>query len=138
MLTENQLRAQISTIRHSSNNPQSVIGIAVPTRWTGQSMLEVDGQAYRLLPAETELELRAALLEPLPEGVQPVVLTTLDAKDLGEDLRYRFARRDIHNLKAKDILRDLFGVREIDPQLEPVPLFGFLETGILYFAKTGR
>jgi hypothetical protein len=117
MLTENQLRAQISTIRHSSNNPQSVIGIAVPARWTGQAMLQVDGQSYRLLPADTELELRAALLEQLPEGVHPVVLTTLEAKDLGEDLQYRFARRRIHNLSPKDILCDLFGVRDIDPQL---------------------
>lgn len=117
MLTENQLRAQISTIRHSSNNPQSVIGIAVPTRWTGLEMLQVDGQSYRLIPADTELEIRAALLEPLPAGVHPVVLTTLDSKDLGEDLQYRFARRRIHNLSPKDILCDLFGVREIDPQL---------------------
>jgi hypothetical protein len=117
MLTENQLRAQISTIRHSSNNPQSVIGIAVPTRWTGKDLLQVDGKTYRLISADTELELRTALLEPLPDGVHPVVLTTLDAKDLGEDLQYRFARRRIHNLSPKDVLCDLFKVREIDPQL---------------------
>lgn len=117
MLTENQLRAQISTIRQRSNNDQSVVGISVPTRWTGPELLQVDGNSFRLLAADTELELRAALLEPLPEGTHPVVLTTLDAKDLGEDLLYRFARRRIHTLSAKDILCDLFKVREIDPQL---------------------
>ena len=56
MLTENQLRAQISAIRHSSNNPQSIIGIAVPTRWTGRDRLQVDGTTYRLIPADTELD----------------------------------------------------------------------------------
>jgi hypothetical protein len=46
-----------------------------------------------------------------------VVLTTLDAKDLGEDVLYRFARRRIHSLSPKEILCDLFKVRDIDPQL---------------------
>lgn len=117
MLTENQLRSQISSIRLRSTSESSVIGISVPSRWAGQSQLHVDGNSYRLIAADTELELRAALVEPLPEGMRPVVLTTLDAKDLGEDLLYRFARRRIHTLTAKDVLCELFKVREIDPQL---------------------
>ena len=117
MLTENQIRTQISALGRRPKHPQSIIGIAVPTRWTGRDLVQVDGKRYQLIPADTELELRAALLEPLPEDTEPVVLTTLDAKDIGADLLCRFARRRINSLSPKEILADLFKVREIDPQL---------------------
>ncbi len=116
MMTEKQLRAQISSVRaHSSDT--SIIGIAVPSRWTGPSELAFNGQRYRLLSAETELELRSALLEPWTDEVRPVVLTPLKENQLGEDLLCRFARRRIHTLGPREILRDLFKVREVEPQL---------------------
>lgn len=116
MLTENQLKAQISTIVHARRS-DSIIGIHAPVRWAGAAEIQVDGVDYRIISAETELELRAALAEPIPEGKRPVVVTTLRENEVGEDLRYRFREREFHTLSAKDLLQELFQAKEIDPRL---------------------
>ncbi len=118
MMTENQLRAQINTIRSRSADAKSVIGISAPSRWNGSNYLEIDGERFRVISADTVLEMRSALLDVPGEDARPVVLTSLAEKELGEDLICRFARRRIFHPSTKDLLCDLFRVRDIDPQLQ--------------------
>lgn len=117
MLTENQLKAQISTIVHARKSDLSIIGIHVPAHWTGVPEVKVDGKSYRIISADTELELRAALTEKFPAEQEPVVVTPLHERDVGEDLLYRFTKRRFHTLSARDLLQELFQARDIDPRL---------------------
>ena len=81
--------------------------------WRGPAELAGRRTYVDVRVCPSELAVREALAEPRPDGHGLVLLTAADR--LGEDVLARLASRRVHRLFAEDALRQLFGVRAVDP-----------------------
>ena len=61
--------------------------------------------------------MRVTLREPMTDGATRVLITPLDAKELGIDILMRLAKRRLFQIDSWQIVRSLFQARAVDPGL---------------------
>ncbi len=117
MLTLNQIRTQVSAIRQRVPETRAV-GLQVQERWLGPATFVLDGVEQFIVQTDSELAIREALTKT-PPG-QLVLLTSISDRKLGEDVLARLARRKLFLISSKEILRELFKAKDIEPRLAGV------------------
>lgn len=117
MLTLNQIRTQVSAIRQRVPEIRAV-GLQVQERWQGRATFILDGVEQVIVQTDSELAIREALTK-IPPG-QLVLLTSISDRNLGEDVLARLARRKLFLISSKEILRELFKAKDIEPRLAGV------------------
>ncbi len=117
MLTLNQIRTQVSAIRQRFPETRAV-GLQVQERWLGSATFQLDGIEQVIVQTDSELAIREALTKTPPE--QLVLLTSVPDRCLGEDVLARLARRKLFHISSKEILKELFKAKDIEPRLAGV------------------
>lgn len=117
MLTLNQIRTQVSAIRQRFPEARAV-GLQVQERWLGPATFPLDGVEQVIVQTDSELAIREALTRT-PPG-QLVLLTSIPDRRLGEDVLARLARRKLFHISSKEILKELFKAKDIEPRLAGV------------------
>jgi len=118
MLTLNQVRTQVSAIRKRWPNGRPV-GLQVTDRWTGPETFVLDGTVHRIVQANSELALRQVLAEGAGAVESLVILSSLPAQALGEDVRARLVqpKNPLIPISSREILRELFQAKEVESRL---------------------
>lgn len=118
MLTLNQVRTQVAAIRKRWGNERAV-GLQVSQRWTGPDRFQLDGKEHRIVQADSELALREALVSSEGGTDSLVILSSLPANTLGEDVRARMVqpKNPLVPISSREILRELFKAKEVEPRL---------------------
>lgn len=114
MLTLNQIRTQVGAIRQRFPEARAV-GLQVQERWLGPGTFDLDGVVQVIVQSDSELAIREALTRTPPE--QLVLLTSVTDRRLGEDVLARLARRRLFQISSKEILKELFKAKDIEPRL---------------------
>lgn len=117
MLTLNQIRTQVSAIRQLVQEKRAV-GLQVQERWLGPASFDLDGVEQVIVQSDSELAIREALTRTPPE--QLILLTSVPDRRLGEDVLARLTRRKLFQISAKEILKELFKAKDIEPRLAGV------------------
>lgn len=111
-----QIKAQVAAIRQKV--PQArVIGIHSVARWTDSPRQQDGEQDYVIHQCDSPLSFRLALRQPAAENTTQVVITSLEEKDLGEDVLLRLAKRRLFQIDPWQIIRSLFNAHAVDPRL---------------------
>ncbi len=116
MLTLNQIRTQVAAIRDAAEGAQA-FGLQVQQAWSGPDQVTVDDVGHRIVQAGSELAFREALVESGRTGIPVILLTPLAEGALGEDVLARLARRRLYPLSGREMLRQLFGAKDVEPRL---------------------
>ena len=132
--TFSQIKAQVAAIRQKV--PQArVIGIRAEGRWTGERRQQDGHETFRIEQCDSPLHMRTVLQDD--DGVAiTVLITSLDERELGDDILVRLARRRLFPIDSWQIVKLLFQARAIDPRvtqhgwmaeylLEAIPADGF-------------
>lgn len=114
MLTLNQIRTQVGAIRQRFPEARAV-GLQVQERWLGPGTFDLDGVVQVIVQSDSELAIREALTRTPPQ--QLVLLTGITDRRLGEDVLARLARRRLFSISSKEILKELFKAKDIEPRL---------------------
>lgn len=114
MLTLNQIRTQVGSIRRKLSEARAV-GLQVQERWLGPGTFDLDGVVQVIVQSDSELAIRDALTRT-PPG-QLVLLTGVTDRQLGEDVLARLAKRRLFQISSKEILKELFKAKDIEPRL---------------------
>jgi hypothetical protein len=115
------------------NVERKPIGIRLVGDYRGRSSISVYGHQLDVIRCDSVLGVREALLDHPHDSV---ILTSLEERDLGWDVRARLARTKLHTLQPWDTLKELFEARDVSPKLlrhkgiaeyllEHVPAAGF-------------
>lgn len=118
--TFSQIKAQVAAIRDKLPKAR-VIGIQSTARWSGQPVQQDGDHAYAIYQCDSPLEMRFALREPTNEATTKVLITSVDEKDLSDDILLRLAKRQLFPIKPWQIVRTLFNAHAIDPRLSAHP-----------------
>ncbi|MGE4182522.1 MAG: BREX-2 system phosphatase PglZ, partial [Limisphaerales bacterium] len=116
MLTLNQIRTQVAAIRETAEGARA-FGLQIQQAWAGPDQVTVDQVTHRIVQAGSELALREALVESARTGIPVIILTPLAEGALGEDVLARLARRRVFQLSGRELLRQLFGAKDVEPRL---------------------
>lgn len=117
MLTLNQIRTQVSAIRQRFPETRAV-GLQVQERWLGPATFNLDGIEQVIVQTDSELAIRESLTRTPLE--QLVLLTSVADRRLGEDVLARLVRRKLFHISSKEILKELFKAKDIEPRLAGV------------------
>jgi hypothetical protein len=117
--TFSQIKAQVAAIRKKVPSART-IGIRSATRWTGSAVWEGADETYHIYQCDSPLAMRIAIRE-VPENVTCVFVTSLDERDLGDDILTRLKPRRLFALDDWQIVKQLFQARSIDPRLSSHP-----------------
>jgi PglZ domain len=109
------VRAEIASLR-SRGTSKRVVALRGRPHWTGPDVLEVDGEAVRVVPCMSALAVRDAL-RSLPDRGWLVVITDRDDADLGDSLCARFARGRVRAPNLWDAVGVAFRARQVDRAL---------------------
>lgn len=104
--TFSQIRAQAAAIRKKVELA-CVIGIRAPGRWTVERARTDGEQVYLIEQCDSRLAVRIALREELGPNTTKVLVTSLDERDLSEDILVRLTRRRLFPLDAWQIVKSL-------------------------------
>jgi len=117
--TDKQIQAQVSSIRGTLKNGSQHFAIRWSGAWTGSERMTIDGVEYLILPCESDLQMREALLRAEQENKPSVLLCSLSEEAVGEDVMDRLAKRRVHPPRVKEIIAELFSVKpdKIDPRV---------------------
>lgn len=118
--TFRQIKAQVKSLREKAPNDR-VFGIHTLGRWTGQREYREGDDVFVIDHCDSPLALRVALREATPENATRVLLTSLDDRDISEDIRIRLARRRLFHVDSWQVLQTLFQAHAIDPRLSRQP-----------------
>ncbi len=114
VITPSQVRAQVAAIRRRLPDA-TVIGLQAPGDWQGGAEVACGGTTFRVEPCVSDLQMREALLR---HSGQPVVLLTeMDESSLSDDVVIRLTKRRLFPLNRREMLRELFQAKSLDPQL---------------------
>jgi len=116
MITVQQIRAHVEALAERAPEAMA-FALSVATRWTGPREVQVGARKFRIVPSNSELEIRDALVTAEQSGTPVVLLTRLKDSDLGEDVCARLGRRHVIPLSGSELLRHLFRARDIEPRL---------------------
>ncbi len=117
MLTIHQIRTQVAAIR--DRFPEALaVGLQVQERWVGPSTFNLNGDQQIIVQSDSELAIREALTKTPPGRL--VLLTSVPDSDLCEDVLARLAKRRLFQISSKEILKELFKAKDIDPRLSGV------------------
>ena len=132
--TFSQIKAQVAAIRQKVPHAR-VIGIRAEGRWTGERLKQDGQETFRIEQCDSPLHMRMVLQDD--DGVAiTVLITSLDERELGDDILVRLARRRLFPIDSWQIVKLLFQARAIDPRvtqhgwmaeylLEAIPADGF-------------
>jgi hypothetical protein len=97
-----------------------VVGLQVSQRWTGPDSFQLDGKRHRIVQADSELAVREAFAEAAGGTHVLVILSSLQANALGEDVRARMVqpKNPLVPISSREILRELFKAKEVDARLQ--------------------
>ena len=114
-----QIRAQVASI-HGRYPDARAIGIGLPAldaATPAPSVLEIGSEAFPVVRCGSVLALRERLVDLPAAGPPLVVLTDLSQKELGDDLRVRFAHRKLFSIEEWQLVKERFKVLNVDPRL---------------------
>ncbi len=114
--TFSQIRAQVAAIRRKLPEAR-VIGIRAPGRWTGERVRRHGEETYVIEQCDSPLALRIALRADDGPATTKVLITSLDEKQLSDDILVRLAKRQLFPIDAWQIVKSLFQAHAIDPRL---------------------
>jgi hypothetical protein len=115
MITSGLIAAQVQAVL--DKDPEArVIGIHGEAPSDLGESLRVREAVFRIARCPSVLAVREELAR-LEEGGRLLLVTTLDAKDLGLDVMSRLAKREILSIKPSVLVRARFRARGIDPKL---------------------
>lgn len=120
MLTLNQIRTQVSAIRKRYPELRAV-GLQVQERWLGPATFKLDGLERVIVQSDSELAIREALTLTPPD--QLVLLTSVPDRRLGEDVLARLVRHRLFPISSKELLKELFKAKDIDPRIGGIRWF---------------
>lgn len=113
--TFSQIKAQVAAIRQKV--PQArVIGIRAAGRWTGERLRQEGQETFQIDQCNSPLQMRMALQEDDGVAVK-ILLTSLEERDLGDDILVRLTKRRLFPMDRWQIVKALFQAREIDPRV---------------------
>lgn len=106
-------------LRQVSRTHGRVVAVQTTGSWAGGADIQVDGHAWRVVPAASQLAVREALVAHEEAGSDDrlIVLTPLDTLELGMDVRARLVKQRVFTLHAWELLNDLFRARAVDPRV---------------------
>ena len=131
--TFSQIRAQVASIKKRIPDART-IGIHSMGRWTGESQLRDGDILYVIEQCDSPLALRMALRREQPDAATKVLLTSLDERDLAQDIRVRLAKRRLFHIDSWQVLQTLFQAHAVDPRL---PRQSWMTERLLDFATHG-
>ena len=114
-----QVRAQVKSIRDRYPDARA-IGIRMPMldeAMPAPSVLRIGSEEFPVIRCGSVLALRECFVDLPAAGPPLVVLTDLSQKELGEDLRLRFAHRKLFSIEAWQLVKERFKVLNVDPRL---------------------
>lgn len=111
-----------------------VLALRAPLGWQGGRTLRVSDGEVEVAECRSPLEVREQLVLHRDAERRLVILTAIPEPELGEDVLARFAGRRLHSVEPWDLVRDLFGLRRIDPRLDKEP---WVATALLERAPAG-
>jgi hypothetical protein len=110
-----QVRALVSRLSQKRNEKPLVVGIESPAGWSGPAELEVEGEKYTVVEANSPLAIRERLLTAETAGQRLVLLTSLQTQNLGDDLLGRLCKAKLIPLSARESLKDIFQAQSVHP-----------------------
>lgn len=110
-----QVRALVSRLCQKRHESPLVVGIQSPAGWAGPSELEVEGEKYAVVEADSPLAIRERLLAAEGSGQRLVLLTPLETQSLGDDLLGRLCKFKLIPLSARESLKDIFQAQGVHP-----------------------
>ena len=114
------LKAQLLEIVQKRPGARAV-GFHSDLVWEGPETLEVEGRRFRLCPARSVLEARAAMAACPADGEVLVLITALPEKELGQETMARLERGRLLPLEPWEAVRVRMKAREVDPLLRAQP-----------------
>ena len=114
--TISQIKAQVAAIRRKVPDAYA-IGIHAVGRWTGPSEYRDGEELFRIAQCDSPLALRIALRSDLRDASTTVIVTSLEDRDLDDDIRLRLAKRRLHAIDNWQIVKSLFQAHAIDPRV---------------------
>lgn len=114
--TFSQIKAQVAAIRRKAPDARP-IGIRAPGRWTGDKTKRDGDQTYLVFQCDSPLAMRLALREEADAGAAKVLVTSLEEREISQDILVRLAKRRLFAIDSWQIVRSLFQAHSIDPRL---------------------
>ncbi|MEO5350778.1 MAG: BREX-2 system phosphatase PglZ [Magnetococcus sp. YQC-3] len=115
-ITESQIVAQVRSILKKDPAARA-IGIRSMGPWRGGENIVMGERNLRVTHCATSLAFREQLVVARGSAEVTVLLTPLDDNSLGQDVLARLWRQRLITIQSWRIVRDLFGVEEIDARL---------------------
>ena len=115
-LTFSQIKAQVAAVR-KRNSHEREIGIQAPGRWTGERHKQDGHDRYVIEQCDSPLAMRIALRDNAEGDVIKVLITSLDEKELGEDILLRLAKRRLFTIDNWQLVKAQFQARTVDPRV---------------------
>ncbi len=94
-----------------------VIGVRSPDRYEGSEIVADGEKRYRILQCDAPIQFRMALNSDPGNVSATVLITPLEDRRLGEDIRVRLAMRKLHAMDRWHIVGWIFKARRIDPRV---------------------
>jgi hypothetical protein len=118
-LSASQIQAQVKSIRKAQKNGPQNFAIQYAGEWTGGEYLVVDEVKHLVCPCVSDLQIRESLLRAEEQKRPAILLCSMRAEQLGDDVIDRLAKRRVFAPKERDMLAELFSVasNKIDPRL---------------------
>ena len=114
--TFSQIKAQVATIRRKVPDAHA-IGIHAAGRWSGQPEYRDGDDKYLISQCDSPLAMRIALRSNTSDDTTTVIVTSLEDRDIEDDIRLRLARHRLHAINNWDIVKSLFQAHAIDPRV---------------------
>lgn len=142
ILSEKQIQAQVSAIRRTLKNGSHHFALRYSGAWSGGEQIVIDGVEHLVVPCQSDLQLREALLRAEKANQPSVLLCAMSGDALGDDVIDRLAKRRVFAPQVREMVAEMFSVSpaRIDPRvlkckalmnalLERVPPSGYPPVG---------
>lgn len=100
----------------AEDDDAGAIALRARPEWSADPLLSVGNTTVRVVPCRTPLAARAALHDRV-DSERLVLLTELTDDELGEGLLAYLSRNRVRSVDPWDLVRQLFGVARLDPEL---------------------
>jgi hypothetical protein len=94
-----------------------VIGVRSPDRYEGPEIVADGEKRYRILQCDAPIQFRMALNDDPGNVSTTVLITPLEDRRLGEDIRVRLATRKLHAISRWHVVGWIFKAQRIDPRI---------------------
>ena len=113
-MKESVLISQLKLIRPKWD-PGPAIGVQSQSRWQGSDGIRLESETWRVAQCDSVLEMRQRLSEDSREPL--VLITPLETKVIGDDVRARLFRQQLLPVDPWNGLVERFKARQVDPVL---------------------